>query len=383
LTRLLVVVVLLILYGSLYPWRFSAPPGGIASVVRHLASGAGALYVRDALLNIVFYMPVGAVAYLTFRSFARPIFAAVLAVVFGAWLSTGIEIAQAYEGSRRTSVYDVYSNVLGSIFGAAVATVFSKLSGFLNRTPGLHVVDGGALALLVCWAAYLLFPFVPEMSQRMVRAKLTAADRMDELGFATAVLVWLVVGLALKASAFRHPIVLCFVSVLAIPAQLLIAGQSPTASTLAGALLGAVIFAVTNRLPGRTKGVAVAVLLLVVFRGLWPMQVSVLPQSFNWIPFASMLEANWQRASQVLVEKLFFYGSAIWLLREAGMKLRTAAMFTAAVLFVVEALQLRTNRTPEITDPLLALMIGFGLHAFHPQPRRTSSLSGTSASSIR
>jgi glycopeptide antibiotics resistance protein len=380
LTRLFVVVVLLILYGSLYPWRFSARPDGAALAVQLLVSGAGSLYVRDALLNIVFYMPVGALAYLTFRSFAGPVPSAILSVMSGACLSVGVEIAQAYEESRRTSVYDVYANVLGSILGAAVATVFSSVSRFLNRTPGLRVADGGALALLVCWAAYLLFPFVPEMSHSVVRAKLAAAHRMDEVGLVTAILVWLVVGLALKASGFRYPIVMCFASVLAIPLQVLIAGQSPNASTLAGAMIGSAIFAATDRLAGRAKGVAVAMLLLIIFRGLWPIQPSVRPQSFNWIPFASMLEANWQRASQVLVEKLFFYGAAIWLLREAGLKLRTAAMLTAAVLFFIEVLQLWTSRTPEITDPLLALMIGFGLHAFHAQPRRTSSPSGISAS---
>jgi VanZ family protein len=383
LTRILAVVVLLILYGSLYPWRFVVRPDSFSGAVQLLMYGNESLYLRDALVNVVFYMPVGASGYLSFRGFAPPTIAAMLAVVLGAALSISVEIAQAYQQTRWTSIYDVYANVLGSAIGAGVASVFSRVSLLLNRKPGLQVADGGALVLLVCWSAYLMFPFVPQLSQRTIQAKIASINRIDEVGFVTAIVIWMVVGLAFKASGFRHATLLCFLSLLAIPLQLLIAGRSPTGSMFAGAVIGTLIFTATGSVPGRAKWTAVAMLVLVIFRGLWPFHFASRPQSFTWIPFLSMLASNWQRASQVLIEKLFLYGSTVWLLREAGMRLRTATILTATVLFTIEVLQLWTARTPEITDPLLALMIGFGLDAFHPQAKRTSSPSGTLASGIR
>jgi hypothetical protein len=97
------------------------------------------------------------------------------------------------------------------------------------------------------------------------------------------------------------------------------------------------------------------------------MDISSDAQSFTWTPFLSLLEINWFRASEVLSQKLFLYGAAVWSLHHAGLRLRTAAVVTAALLLAIEGMQMWLARTPEITDPLLALMIAVALDAFGPE----------------
>jgi hypothetical protein len=69
-----------------------------------------------------------------------------------------------------------------------------------------------------------------------------------------------------------------------------------------------------------------------------------------------------QRRSPLLIEKVFYYGTAIWLLRAAGIRLVLSVILVAAVLASIEIVQIHLpGRTPEITDPILAVLMGFVL----------------------
>ena len=57
--------------------------------------------------------------------------------------------------------------------------------------------------------------------------------------------------------------------------------------------------------------------------------------------------------------KFFLYGSLIWLLTQAGWRLRSAILSTALILFITsEAERFLPGRSAEITDALMALVIG-------------------------
>ena len=172
---------------------------------------------------------------------------------------------------------------------------------------------------------------------------------------------------------------LCAVSVLLVPLQLIMLRRYPTLADLAGAVAGAALFASVRDRRTAISAAAWATVALIVFRGVWPIEIARERQAFSWVPFIGLLSIDWYLATEVLAIKLFLYGAAIWSWRETGMKLRTAAVLTASVLFAIEVSQVWLNRTPEITDPLLALMIGIGLDAFDGDSKRTSTLSETSA----
>jgi hypothetical protein len=149
---------------------------------------------------------------------------------------------------------------------------------------------------------------------------------------------------------------------LAIPAQFLIVERQPVIPDLLGAVAGFALYAWRSRTRHVTKTEAWAFLAVILLRGLSPFRPAPGWTPFTWIPFGGMLAADWQFAVMVMLEKIFWYTSAVWLLRAAGMRLARAIAAVAAILAVIEIAQLRLpGRVPESTDPILAILMGFVL----------------------
>jgi VanZ family protein len=69
--------------------------------------------------------------------------------------------------------------------------------------------------------------------------------------------------------------------------------------------------------------------------------------------------ANWQNSFVVLFRKSFWYGSAIWLWRAAGYRLAPIIFAAGAALLALEWAQTYLpGRVPEITDAVLAVLMG-------------------------
>jgi hypothetical protein len=118
-----------------------------------------------------------------------------------------------------------------------------------------------------------------------------------------------------------------------------------------------------------TKADAWIFLAVIVLRGLSPFHFATSSTAFNWMPFVATLLGEWQSAAGVLIEKVFYYGTAIWLLSAAGVRLARSAAVVAAVLTLIEIAQIHLpGRTPEITDPILAVLMGFVLAALKSRP---------------
>jgi hypothetical protein len=115
---------------------------------------------------------------------------------------------------------------------------------------------------------------------------------------------------------------------------------------------------------------------LVVMRGLSPFTVQASMNGFNWVPFAGLIEAeDGQHGLLVMLGKVCYYGTAIWTIRSAGVRLRTATAAVVAFLACIEVIQVRLpGRTPETTDPLIAAMLGMAFYAVERE--RTTSEKG-------
>ena len=111
-------------------------------------------------------------------------------------------------------------------------------------------------------------------------------------------------------------------------------------------------------------------LAVIVLRGLSPFHFVTAATAFTFTPFVATLLGEWQSAAGVLVEKIFYYGTAVWLLREAGLTLVRSVILVATILASIEIAQVHLpGRTPEITDPILAILVGFALAMFsRPAP---------------
>jgi VanZ family protein len=324
-------------------------------------------FVRDVIVNIILYIPLGFAGHLAFRRIRLPAFSIYAPVLLGLLLSTVMELTQLLVPTRDTSFADIVTNVIGSGIGVMLGLLFEAIMSrrhWPSRTRDHTVADRGALLLAFCWAAWLLFPLFPalrslELSRRL--AVFEHAPLIDPMPMLSAGASWYAAGLLLAAAA-GVPRAWLALTLLVIPAQFLIADRQPLPSVLLGAMAGVVLFIACHRAGAPSKVEAWAFLAVIAVRGLVPFHFMAEATPFNWVPFVPMLTGDWQSMAGVLLEKTFYYGTAIWLLRAAGLKLMRSMIVVAAVLASIEIVQIHLpGRVPETTDPVLAILLGFVL----------------------
>jgi hypothetical protein len=217
------------------------------------------------------------------------------------------------------------------------------------------------------WIAFLLFPLFPVTSLYVLRAKLAVlldASWPDPIAITSAALSWFAAGRLLDAAGFRRVPESLVTILLLLPVQILIVNLQPTPAVIAGAAIGAVAFCIWGESRAIKRPLGGIFLGLLLARGLVPFHLLAAPQDFTWIPFGASLASTWQAAIQILIGKAFYYATAIWLLRAGGMRMRNATMLVALVLAAIEAAQrYLPGRTPEVTDPIMAILLGTGLWA--------------------
>lgn len=369
--RILLLVTVLILYGSLYPWRFHAkalPASPLWMLLHAWPRPFHRTDLLDGAINIPLYVPFGMFFFLA-MSEARPRAArAALAAAGAMLLSTCVELAQLFDSGRVTSLYDVVCNTVGAVIGVGLARSFpGAISGAINEIESKGAFrPTSALALLYLWAGAELFPLIPSLRLSTLHVKLAilrqpqnwpSRDVFESFAGWLA-LAFLVEALAGRSKALR----LAPAALLIIPFKLLIAGRTMTGYEVVGALFGIAAWVLLGA-SLKAKGMAgLFALIAMVAAGLTPFRFASQPQHFTWIPFLPLLEAPWESAFQILLEKSFLYGAAIWLLRQNGQEWLASTFIVAIPLTLVEAVQIYLpGHTPEVTDPILAMLLGASL----------------------
>jgi VanZ family protein len=369
LSRIFVATICLIIYGSLYPWHFHAREltSNPAWIMLHSwPSQLGAPQVKDIAINILLYTPLGLFGFLSLSPTRRKALAVAVPVAIGCTLSFGIEILQFFDAGRDTSALDVLANTAGSGVGVLSGLLFeSSLRRIHTRFSPVRYLQPGALLLLVFLAAYLLSPFFPDYSIFSLRHKLVALFAVN--GFSVrsclvSLVEWLAIARIVEAAidpvwALRAYLALLIL----IPTKILIVGRTTGCAELSGAALAYFIWRYGLRQsPRRAQVLAVLFTALIVIRGLAPYQFTSAAMPFSWIPFAALFETERVAALTIFLGKLFAYGTFVWLLRDSGWKMRYAAIVAAATLGAIEAAQMfLPGRVPEITDPMIALLLAW------------------------
>jgi VanZ family protein len=162
-TPLALVMAVLVVYASLYPftgWRWPAGSALPALLVLPWPPWQTPL---DEAFNFAGYLPLGLLlAVAAVRSGLRLRSALLLAVVLPALLSYATEVTQHFLPGRHPSLKDWLMNALGALAGALLAAALHA-SGALQRWQRLRQRwflrhSAGALALLALWPLGLLFP---------------------------------------------------------------------------------------------------------------------------------------------------------------------------------------------------------------------------------
>lgn len=162
-TPLALVMMMLVLYASLYPfsgWRW--PAGQTLPALLKLPWPPW-LTPLDEAFNLAGYLPLGLLIFIAaVHGGRRAGTALVLAVLGPALLSYAAEVVQHFLPGRHPSLKDWAMNTLGALAGALLAAVLHRW-GWLRRWRALRQRwftphSAGALALLALWPVGLLFP---------------------------------------------------------------------------------------------------------------------------------------------------------------------------------------------------------------------------------
>ncbi|MGZ8273446.1 MAG: VanZ family protein [Burkholderiaceae bacterium] len=157
-----VVYALLVLYSGLAPWSgwrdLGVAPFAYltAPVPRHLTT-------FDVLVNVLGYVPLGALLVLSAHPRLRTGVAALAALVIGGLLSGTIEAMQTYLPSRVPSNIDLLTNSFGALAGALLAAPFASSLIDRGRLADLRLRwferRASVLLLLVClWPLAQVYP---------------------------------------------------------------------------------------------------------------------------------------------------------------------------------------------------------------------------------
>lgn len=360
-------MIVVIVYGSLYPWDFHSAQSGASPLwvlIHSWPTHIDRFLLRDIAVNVLIYMPVGAFGFLALRQNLPTAVAVVATVLIALALSSAIEMTQLFDDARQCSASDVVCNVSGALLGVVMGSLYQRwLERFLTRAQTSKFLHpSGAVLLFYTWLAYQAFPLFPALSRTKLAEKLHAVFAQvsaSPLEIFTYFVEWLVVAQLLESVLGTERTRRWFpLLLLVLPAKLLITGRTVTWSELAGAVLACICSHLFSRYPRRATLVASLIVSLLILRGLVPYHWSCVANPFSWIPFRGFLEADRELGVLTFLRKCFWYGSAVWLLRAAGWRLARAAVVVALLLGAIEVIQIHlSGRVAEITDPLLALML--------------------------
>jgi hypothetical protein len=345
--RLLILIILAILYGSLYPWHFAYTPGNFFLVPIDF------LDLRDLILNFWLYVPVGASAYWVFKRTGALQW--ILPVCVGFALSTFVELVQFFVVTRLSSKGDIFANTLGTAAGMLAAA----LVGYTPELSRWRLRRSADTVLLGCWLAFLVFPFFPVHGPWSLMANIRKFQASpfvwtDLLVFTIA---WWVVWQLLPSAFVRDTYWLAVgFLLLLLPARFFLILRVLTKSEVVAGAAALCLAPILRRRVIPPWAMAALVLVAVMIRGLTPFEFSAFAAPFSWIPFSGFLGSDWQSAMLVLIAKLFWYAAAVWAIRRCGLSMGMSGVVVAILLAGIEIVQRHMPaHVPEITDPLLAL----------------------------
>jgi glycopeptide antibiotics resistance protein len=341
---LLAVVVALIVYVSLYPFRFAASGPSMVDALGHLTwARAGR---SEMLNNVLLYLPFGfCVALLVEPRFGR-IPGVLAATLAGALLSLCMELLQASVDVRVSSLKDLSLNSLGAFAGAMMGSTWHALGARMapQSTPQGRS-RAVVIAILVLWFLARLWPLVPDIGLRQLKSAVRPLfqPQIDPADLVTFFVGWLVVAQAVFHLTRRQRAVDTFLIVIAV---VLVGRTITTGNTLVTAELAAIalllpVLVALNRLPDGARSMLIAGLL-----GTWLAWTAVQPAlsqqgavSVDVPALADFLGRNPPPPAHLAV-KGFSYVALAWLLAVAGLVPHVASGVMFLFVLILSLLQL-------------------------------------------
>jgi len=359
------IIVAVILYGSLYPFRFHQPEGGVGPLQNLLRGWAETPGRGDFIANIFFYLPLGFFGNLAVGGRGRALPRILLVTLAGGLLSTAMELTQYYIVGRVSAADDVYANLIGTVLGAIVG---SFAGGNFRWLPLREVAANRVPCLLLAlWLGYRLYPYVPTIDLHKYWEALKPVvlyPRPTGYDLFRYTAIWLTIGSLIEALGGPRRGWLLFPLFIAavLVAKVLIVGKTLSAAEIAGAAMALGVWLLLAVSLGARIRVTVIALLFsayIVAERLAPFQFIAYGRAFGWVPFRSFLYGSIELNIVSFLEKAFLYGALIWLIYKSGLRLGVSTILVAIMLFATSwGETYLPGRSAEITDALMALLTG-------------------------
>ena len=358
--RLLAAVVVLVVYGSLFPFHYESHQPEWADLLLLLQPGSEHHSKSDLIGNVLLFVPYGFLIGLQ-RIHRRT----GLALLAGAALALLVQYLQYWFPDRDPSGLDAVLNGAGMLLGLALERLATPLlRGWMDSTlprPHLVLMSSG---LMLLWLLDRWFPLVPTLDVQNLKDDLKPLLDWSQIG-AVDVLRhlagWLVFLRLARYSLLQRlgwP-ALWMLCVMLVALEPLFQSNTIGPDNLVGVTLALVLAPLLSRGPVSLALIAVILALTIAASALMPFSFAW-QGGFGWVPLASSLTGDPLTAIPPLIEKTYWYGSLVFMLRYLGVSHRRTCWMTGVMLLGLELMQQWTpGHTPEVTDPLLALAMAW------------------------
>ncbi|HRP94617.1 MAG TPA: VanZ family protein [Rhodocyclaceae bacterium] len=360
--QILILIAVLISYGSIYPFEFAARELSTQQFVAFLTALYGPTSLGNVIANIVLFVPYGFIAPLALRGRSSGWWELPLIAALGLVLAVALQIVQLWIPGRVPAMGDALLNLAGILVGLGLGVPFERHFD-RGTNPALTMMTLAPLLLALAWVAYRWFPLVPTIDLQNVKNALKPLlqRHIDPVRVVHDVVAWLAFFrlLAFTPARALAPPWLGAGAVAIVALQPLFVGNAVSANNVAGLALALACLPLLSKHFASALVVA-AIFVVLALTALHPFTLTTLPNTFHWIPFTGYLDGSMATNALNLLHKSFLYGTAVFLLRDCGSRPLASALTVAMWLALLEAAQIWiVGRTAEITDPLYALMLAW------------------------
>lgn len=343
-----------VVYASLYPFRFVIPDIGDIDVAEIFSANS----LGDATANVLAFGLIGVLARLAGGKDQRQ---TRLLVALAIALSAFAQFFQIFVPGRYPGLLDILMNLVGLTLGFGLAPAVAT---FLRRRADFRIEICGPVALLT--ALFLvgqLFPFFPALRlsgfKRNYWSMATVAEDVNWVAIAEYAVYWFVlVALFSPLARSRRMTALILLSPIGLfAARFLIIDNVANVWQLIGGCLGGCAVLLLQRSRHILSLAIILTATLIICEGLFPFTPRANPVQFFLAPFEGVSGGVFREGFPRIILKAYLYGSLIYLLWQVGFRKGPSTVAVTTLLLLIEIFQTYyASGSPELGGPLLAIL---------------------------
>ncbi|MDD4273145.1 MAG: VanZ family protein [Desulfobacter postgatei] len=354
------VVCFIIAYGSFFPFNFQFNMEQLIQDLKNFFSFNSRSGLSDTISNFVLFLPFG---FIGAKAFGDLRYSSGIIFISGILFAYGLQVVQIFIPERIPSLRDVLWNAAGCTAGE-IGARWIKLPTFQEENKPHFARFYVQVGVCACWIVSQLIPFVPSIDLQAIKTSLKPLLIYHEFSWSSCLAYtgcWLTAG-SFASDAFRprRPgLYFILAAAMVLCLQTVIVTRSVSVSNFLGTILAMILWILFfNRAKMKPRTLLVVILTVIFINGFFPLQFTAPSGSFQFMPFHGFLSGNMLNNSITLFEKIFIYAGLVVLLRILTQNHIISVSIACFWVLLIEVLQMFTlNHSPEITDPLMVVVI--------------------------